>query len=108
MSSPVKNKQRRKKIMLALALAAMALVVLVFGTGKFGWINMLRLHRRQIILQKKILVNLAHNEILKRELGLLRENRLFIEARIREDLGMVRPGEVSYRFYPADSLRRTR
>jgi cell division protein FtsB len=95
-------------MILALAIAAMALVVIVFGTGPYGWINMLRLHRQQAWLNRRILRDLAHNEILKREIGLLRENRLFIEAKIREDLGMVKPGEVSYRFYPADSLKKSK
>jgi cell division protein FtsB len=95
-------------MILALAIAAMALVVIVFGTGPYGWINMLRLNRQQAWLNRRILRDLAHNEILKREIGLLRENRLFIEAKIREDLGMVKPGEVSYRFYPADSLKKSK
>jgi len=108
MSRSAKNKKIRQRLVLALVLGATGVVVVSFGLGNYGWIRMLKLQRRQAALKRQIIVNLAHNEILKREIGLVRENRLFIEARVRENLGMVRPGEVSYRFYSPDSLDRKR
>lgn len=108
MSRSVKNKKFRKRLVLALVLGATGLVVVYFGLGNYGWIKMLKLHRRQGSIKNQIIVNLAHNEILKREIRLIQENRLFLEARVRENLGMVRPGEVSYRFYSPDSLKKKR
>ena len=92
--------------MLALILGITGVVVVSFGLGNYGWIKMLKLHKRQASLKRQILVNLAHNEILMREIRLVSENRLVIEAMVRENLGMVRPGEISYRFYSSDSLRK--
>jgi len=91
---------------LALILGITGVVVVSFGLGNYGWIKMLKLHKRQASLKRQILVNLAHNEILLREIQLVSENRLVIEAMVRENLGMVRPGEISYRFYSSDSLRK--
>jgi len=91
---------------LALILGITGVVVVSFGLGNYGWIKMLKLHKRQASLKRQILVNLAHNEILMREIRLVSENRLVIEAMVRENLGMVRPGEISYRFYSSDSLRK--
>jgi cell division protein FtsB len=106
MSRSAKNRKLRQKLVLALVLGATGVVVVSFGLGNYGWIRMLKLHKRQAGLKQQIVVNLAHNEILKREIRLVQENRLFIESRVREDLGMVKPGEVSYRFYSSDSLKR--
>jgi cell division protein FtsB len=108
MSRSAKNKRFRQKLVLALILGATGVVIVYFGLGNYGWIRMLKLHKRQASLKRQIIVNLAHNEILKREISLVQENRLFIESRVREDLGMVKPGEISYRFYSADSLHRKR
>jgi len=83
-------------------------VVVSFGLGNYGWIKTIKMHKRQAYLKRQIMVNLAHNEILKREIQLVQENRLVIEALVRENLGMVKPGEVSYRFYSSDSLSRKR
>jgi len=108
MSRSAKNKKFRSKLALALVLGITVVVVVSFGLGNFGWIKMLKLHQRQASIKRQIIVNLAHNEILKREISLVQENRLLVEARVREDLGMVKPGEVSYRFYSSDSLNRKR
>ncbi|MBI4726552.1 septum formation initiator family protein [candidate division TA06 bacterium] len=105
MNRSAKNKKFRQKLVLALVLGATGVVVISFGLGNYGWIKMLKLHKRQAYLKRQIIVSLAHNEILKREIRLVQENRLFIEALVRENLGMVRPGEVSYRFYSSDSLK---
>ena len=106
MSRSAKNKKFRQKLVLALILGITGVVVVSFGLGNYGWIKMLKLHKRQASLKRQILVNLAHNEILMREIRLVSENRLVIEAMVRENLGMVRPGEISYRFYSSDSLRK--
>ncbi len=106
MSRSAKNKKFRQKLLLALILGVTGVVVVSFGLGNYGWIKMLKMHKRQTSLKRQILVNLAHNEILMREIRLVSENRLVIEAMVRENLGMVRPGEVSYRFYSSDSLRK--
>lgn len=108
MSRSARNKKFRQKLVLALILVVTGVVVVSFGLGNYGWIRTIKMHKRQASLKRQIMVNLAHNEILKREIRLVRENRLVIESLVRENLGMVRPGEVSYRFYSSDSLNRKR
>ncbi len=67
---------------------------------------MIRLDRQKSRIKHEMLLNLAHNEILCREIHRLKNDKLYIEANARENLGMVKPGEVSYRFYPADSIKK--
>ena len=108
MNRSAKNKKIRQRLALALILGITGVVVVSFGLGDYGWIKTIKLRKRQASLKRQIIVNLAHNEILKREIRLVREDRLVIEALVRENLGMVKPGEVSYRFYSSDSLNRKR
>ncbi|MDP2807178.1 MAG: septum formation initiator family protein [bacterium] len=106
MSRSAKNKIFRQKLALALVLGITGVAVVSFGLGNYGWIKTLKMHKRQASLKRQIIANLAHNEILKREIRLVQENRLILEALVRENLGMVKPGEVSYRFYSSDSVRK--
>jgi len=77
------------KAVLALVISSFVIVILMFGMGRYGWITMLRVDRQQKRIKKEMLANLAH-----------------LESQAREKLGMTRPGETSYRFYPADSLKK--
>ena len=106
MAAPNRGSRLRRRGAAA-AMAGLAVVLLlVFGTGRYGWINMVRLNRRQSALQREILLNMVHNELLRREIRRMRRDRFYLEAKARENFGMVRPGEVSYRFYSADSLKK--
>jgi len=105
---PVRPRHRNRSLRLAAALVSGGIVLLlvVLGTTRYGWITMLRFNKREARLDREILVNLTHNEILKQERIRLLKDRAYIEAKAREELGMVKSGEVSYRFYPADSLKK--
>ncbi|HTY09265.1 MAG TPA: septum formation initiator family protein [Candidatus Edwardsbacteria bacterium] len=94
------------RLAVTLVSGGIVLLLLVLGTTRYGWITMIRFNKREARLDREILVNLAHNEILKQERLRLLRDRAYIEAKAREELGMVKPGEVSYRFYPADSLKK--
>jgi len=83
----------------------MLALLLIFGTGPYGWINMIRLNRRQDRLRRELLVNMARNELLRREIKRMCRDSLYLESKARERYGMVKPGEISIRFYPADSLK---
>jgi cell division protein FtsB len=92
---------------IAAVIGAVALVLtLVLGTTRYGWITMIRFNRRERVLDREMLAGLARNEILKQERSRLLRDRSYLEARAREQLGMVKAGEVSYRFYRADSLKK--
>ena len=105
---PVRPRHRNQSLRLAAAVVSGGIVLLlvVLGTTRYGWITMIRFNKREARLDHEILVNLAHNELLKQERIRLLKDRAYIEAKAREELGMVRPGEISYRFYPADSLKK--
>ncbi len=94
------------KAVLALVISSFVIVILLFGMGRYGWITMLRVGRQQKRIKKEMLSNLAHSEILCREIKRLRSDSFYLESQAREKLGMTRPGETSYRFYPADSLKK--
>lgn len=99
---------RRRGItkLLVIALAGLVIVGLWFGRGRYGWITMFRLQRQESRLHREMLANLARCEILEREVKRLRQDREYLELQARENLGMVRSGETSYRFVPADSLKK--
>jgi cell division protein FtsB len=105
---PVRPQHRTRSLRRAAAVVSggAVLLLLVLGTTRYGWITMLRFNKREAGLNREILINLAHNELLKQERIRLLRDRAYIEAKAREQLGMVRPGETSYRFYPADSLKK--
>lgn len=106
MSRSISHRNRQRKIFLTLTLSLLLITLIFLGMGRYGWVAMIRLDRQKSRIKYEMLVNLAHNEILCREINRLKNDKLYIEANARENLGMVKPGEVSYRFYPADSIKK--
>ncbi len=100
------GRRRNTTKLLALLLVGLVMVGLWFGRGRYGWITMFRLQRQERRLHREMLANLARCEILEREVRRLRQDREYLELQARENLGMVKPGETSYRFVPADSLKK--
>ncbi len=96
---------RRRRLLAAVMLGALAAFLVIFGTGPYGWINMVRVNRQQARLRRELMVNMARNELLRREIKRMKEDSLYLETKARERYGLVKPGETSYRFYPADSLK---
>lgn len=94
------------KAILALVISSFVILILLFGMGRYGWITMLRLSRQKARIKREMLANMAHNEILCREIRRLKNDSFYLEIQAREKLGMTKPGETSYRFYPADSLKK--
>lgn len=96
---------KRRRLLAAGLIGLLLALLLAFGTGPYGWINMIRIHRRQARLHRELLVNMARNELLRREIKRMCQDSLYLESKARERYGMVKPGEISVRFYPADSLK---
>lgn len=101
-------RSRRRRIAAAILMGALAALFVIFGTGPYGWINMLRINRRQARLKRELLVGMVRNELLRREIKRIREDSLYLESLARERYGLVKPGDSSIRFYPADSLKNNR
>jgi cell division protein FtsB len=105
MAAGGRMRERRRKILAAALLGILAGLLVVFGTGPYGWINMVRVNRRQDRLRRELLVNMVRNELMRREIKRMKEDSLYLESKARERYGMVKPGETSIRFYQADSLK---
>ena len=106
MSRSGAHRSSSTKAVLALVISSFVIVILLFGMGRYGWITMLRLSKKRDRIEKEMLTNLAHSEILYREIRRLKGDSFYLEIQDREKLGMTKPGETSYRFYPADSLKK--
>lgn len=58
------------------------------------------MEEKNYLLQKE-------NEKLRERIHRLRHDNLYLEKTAREELGLVRPGEIVYRFASAQSKQRT-
>lgn len=105
---PLRPRRRPRPYRTIAAVTAVAVLALalLLGTTRYGWITMMRFDRRERSLDRALLVELARIELLRQERARLLRDRRYLEAKAREELGMVRPGEVSYRFYQADSIKK--
>lgn len=84
------------------------LVVLVILLALFAWgltagdhgvWRLQQLHQRQAHLQQQISRLRQENERLRSRIQALRHNPSYIERLARQQLGLVRPGEVVYRLH---------
>lgn len=66
--------------------------------GSHGLIRIYQLRRQREVLRHQILELQAEREIMMKENRELREEPAAIERVAREELGMVKGGEVVYRF----------
>jgi cell division protein FtsB len=83
----------------AIAIAALLLVALlgacVFGTG--GLLHLRRLRAERRALAEETFTLLVKNETLRQRILRLRSDRT-LERLARQELGLVRDGEIVYRF----------
>ena len=84
---------------------ALALLLLVLqGRLWFsadGWLGLQALARRTAILQEETTHSKARNQALETEVDDLKSGLDALEARARNDLGMIRPGETFIRLVDA-------
>ena len=81
---------------LALVLAITGVVVSAFA-GEHGVAHLLRLRAARRALADSHFRLLAENAQLRRDIGRLRSDDLFLEELARRELGLVRPNEVVVR-----------
>jgi len=80
---------------LAVAIVAVAGSVLFGGDG-VAQLRRLRAERQQLGQAAIALANANH--ALREQIGRLRHDDLYLESLAREELGLVRPDEIVYRF----------
>jgi len=88
----------RQKAGWILFLIVLISVIIIFLVGDRG---VLELYRRKLIyqhLEAEINKLLQEDERLKEEIRLLREDPFTMEKIAREELGLVKPGEIVYLF----------
>lgn len=86
--------------LLALLILALSLVTLV---GERGALHLWRLRGEKNQLDEQNYRLQKDNETLRQRIARIREDNHYLEKLAREELNLVRPGEVVYRFPKADS-----
>jgi len=100
---PQANRSRQWMLyILCLLLVSLSLFT-AFGERGVG--HLLRLRAEQRKLDDSNFVLQKENEILRERIHRLRHDNLYLEKIAREDLGLVRPGEIVYRFASPESKR---
>ena len=99
--------QSKKPQRLVLYISCVLLVGLSLFTtfGERGLFHLWRLWGEQKKLDEANFLLQKENEILRERIYRLRHDDLYLEKIAREDLGLVRPGEIIYRFTSSESKR---
>lgn len=99
--------QSKKPQRLVLYISCVLLVSLSLFTtfGERGLLHLWRLWGEQKKLDEANFLLQKENEILRERIYRLRHDDLYLEKIAREDLGLVRPGEIIYRFTSSESKR---
>lgn len=99
--------QSKKPQRLVLYISCVVLVGLSLFTtfGERGLLHLWRLWGEQKKLDEANFLLQKENEILRERIYRLRNDDLYLEKIAREDLSLVRPGEIIYRFTSSESKR---
>ena len=79
------------------------LLLLVTIVGERGALHLLRLRGEKSQLDEQNFRLQKENEALRQRIAHIRNDNNYLEKLAREELNLVRPGEVVYRFPKADS-----
>ena len=86
------------------AFCALIVTLSLFTTfGERGLLHLWRLWGERRELSETNFLLQKENELLRERIYRLRHDDLYLEKIAREDLGLVRPGEIVYRFTSAES-----
>jgi cell division protein FtsB len=83
-----------------------ALILLLAGytiIGERGVFHLWRLRGEKVRLDERNFVLQKENESLRQKIARLRHDNFYLEKIAREELNLVRPGEVIYRFPPSEA-----
>lgn len=87
-------------------LAALLVTLSVFTLfGERGGLHLWRLWQEKKTLEEKNFRLQMENEILRERVYRLRHDDRYLERIVREELNLVRPGEIIYRFASSESKR---
>jgi cell division protein FtsB len=98
----------RSQRCLLFGLAFLIILLSLYTTaGEWGAIHLWRLWGEQAKLDERNYRLQKENEALRQRISRLRNDNFYLEKLAREELNLVRPGEVIYRF-PSSEPRRSR
>lgn len=85
--------------------ALISLLTLVTIVGERGAIHLWRLYGEKSNMDEQNYRLQKENDALRRRIGRLRNDDAYLEKLAREELNLVKPGEVVYRFPKAEARR---
>jgi cell division protein FtsB len=97
--------KRRKFVLFLLSLFIIWIIYLFVG-GDYGLIKIISLKRHERQLRAELLKVMARREVLLKEIERLKKDPATIEKFAREELGMIREGEIRYQFPPESTQQR--
>ena len=89
---------KRRRIALGLVLSAMFVLLLVVIFGDNGWVELRRLQNAHMALVKGNLLLTKENSQMYAIVDRLQHDPIYIENIARQELGMIRPNEVIFKF----------
>lgn len=101
MSQPKKS----QRLVLYISCALLVTLSLFTALGERGLLHLWRLWGEQKKLDETNFLLQKENETLRERIYRLRHDDQYLEKVAREDLGLVRPGEIIYRFTSPESKR---
>jgi cell division protein FtsB len=97
-------KPRTARRALAAGLLLVAAYYAVFG-GDYSLLDMIRLRREQQTTEQRLAAVRAETDLLRRQADRLETQDTTVERIAREQFGMVKEGELLYRFAPAEPAK---
>ena len=96
-------RRNRPSVLRHLRLAILFLLVLVAASvlGNRSLLRLYQMYRDRAAIEREIDQLTAANASLAEDVRLLRTDPARVEAIAREELGLVKPGEIVYEFRPA-------
>jgi len=71
-------------------------------------LEIVRLNEKRNKVKKEILILNGENRLMREDIKKIRYNPVYIEKIAREEMGMLKPGEVVYKFSDGQSVYRPR
>lgn len=99
------ERKKKKRISLVVFLFIIALLCYNFFFADMGYLKYVELKHNEKKLIKEINEISAENELLKREIELLKKDPAYLEKYAREKFGLVKPGEMVFQFQSPENER---
>lgn len=93
-----KERRRSNIIFYSIFLFVFLLLIYNFFFGQMGYLHYVKLKQNEQRLIKDIMELSAQNQILKKEIELLKKEPAYAEKYAKEKFGLVKPGEMVFQF----------